>query len=81
MYIHIGDNVILKTGEIIGFFDIETLKENQSDLRNLNMLKNQPPEVKTLILTEKNGKSEEIFSIISTRTLRSRLKKCEKNSD
>jgi hypothetical protein len=81
MYIHIGDNVILKTGEIIGFFDIETLKENQSDLRNINMLKNQPPEVKTLILTEKNGKSEEIFSIISTRTLRSRLKKCEKNSD
>lgn len=81
MYIHIGDNVILKTGEIIGFFDIETLKENQSDLRNLNMLKNQPPEVKTLILTEKNGKFEEIFSIISTRTLRSRLKKCGKNSD
>ena len=80
MYIHVGDNVILKTGDIIGFFDVETLKENRTNLRILNMLKNQNPEIKTVIIIEKDGKTEEIFSIISTRTLRSRMKKWEKRN-
>ena len=79
MYIHVGDNVILKTGDIIGFFDVETLKENRSNLRILNMLKNQSPEIKTVIITEKDGITKEIFSIISTRTLKSRIKKWENN--
>ena len=45
MYIHVGDNVILKTEEIIGFLDVETLKQSRSNLRILNMLKNQNPEI------------------------------------
>ena len=75
MYIHVGDNVILKTGEIIGFLDVETLKKSRSNLRILNMLKNQGPEIKTVIITERDGETKEIFSIISTRTLRNRIKK------
>lgn len=80
MYIHVGDNVILKTGEIVGFFDVETLKENRSNLRILNLLKNQSPEIKTVIITEKNGITKEFFSIISTRTLKNRIKKWEKRN-
>ena len=41
MYIHVGDNVIIKTGDILGFFDVETLKQSRTNLRILNMLKNQ----------------------------------------
>ena len=79
MYIHVGDNVILKTEEIIGFFDVETLKQSRSNLRILNMLKNQNPEIKTVIITENKGNTKEYFSIISTRTLRSRINKWQKN--
>ena len=80
MYIHVGDNVILKTSEIIGFLDVETLKENRTNLRILNMLKKQSPEIKTVIIIEKDGNIEELFSIISTRTLRNRIKKWEKRN-
>ena len=75
MYIHVGDNVILKTGDIIGFLDVETLKQSRTNLRILNMLKNQSPEIKTVIITERDGKTKEVFSIISTRTLRNRINK------
>ena len=78
MYIHIGENVILKTGDIIGFLDVETLKKSRSNLRILNMLKDKGPEIKTVIITEKNGKTEEVFSIISTKTLKARIEKWQK---
>ena len=78
MYIHVGDNVIIKTGDILGFFDVETLKQSRTNLRILNMLKNQKEDIKSVIILEKNGKTEEIFSIISTRTLRSRINKWQK---
>ena len=80
MYIHVGENVILKTGDIIGFLDVETLKKSRSNLRILNMLKDKNPEIKTVIITENNGKTEEIFSIISTKTLKNRLIKCQKTN-
>ena len=80
MYIHVGENVILKTGEIVGFFDVETLKENRTNLRILNMLKNQSDDIKTVIITEKDGETKELFSIISTRTLRNRISKWEKRN-
>ena len=78
MYIHVGENVILKTGDIVGFLDVETLKQSRSNLRILNMLKDKGPEIKTVIITEKNGITEEIFSIISTKTLKSRISKWSK---
>ena len=78
MYIHVGENVILKTEDIVGFLDVETLKQSRSNLRILNMLKDKGPEIKTVIITEKNGKTEEVFSIISTRTLKNRISKWSK---
>ena len=51
MYIHVGENVILKTGDIVGFLDVETLKQSRSNLRILNMLKDKGPEIKTVIIT------------------------------
>ena len=79
MYIHVGDNVILKTENIIGFFDIETLKQSRANLRILNMLKNQSSDIKSVIITMQDGETKEFFSIISTRTLKSRIYKWAKN--
>ena len=79
MYIHVGDNVILKTENIIGFFDVETLKQSRTNLRILNMLKNQSSDIKSVIITMQDGETKEFFSIISTRTLKSRIYKWAKN--
>ena len=79
MYIHVGENVILKTKEIIGFLDVETLKQSRNNLRILNMLKDKGTEIKTVIILEKNGKTEEVFSIISTKTLKNRIYKINNN--
>ena len=78
MYVHVGENVILKTEDIIGFLDVDTLKQSRSNLRILNMLKNKGPEIKTVIITEKNGETVEVFSIISTTTLKNRIEKFKK---
>lgn len=78
MYIHVGENVILKTNEIVGFLDVETLKKSRSNLRILNMLKDKSPDIKTVIITEKNGETSEVFSIISTKTLKARIEKWQK---
>ena len=78
MYVHVGENVILKTEDIIGFLDVDTLKQSRSNLRILNMLKNKGPEIKTVIITEKNGETVEVFSIISTTTLKNGIEKFKK---
>ncbi len=73
MYIHIGNDVMLKASEIIGIFDISSLQQSRMNLRILNQLKKESPEVKSVIVTEKNGEVKEFFSIISALTLKSRL--------
>ena len=78
MYVHVGENVILKTEDIIGFLDVDTLKKSRSNLRILNMLKNKGPEIKTVIITEKKGETVEVFSIISTTTLKNRIENLRK---
>ena len=81
MYVHVGENVILKTEDIIVFLDVDTLKQSRSNLRILNMLKDKGPEIKTVIITEKNGETVEVFSIISTTTLKNRIEKFKKKSN
>lgn len=75
MYVHIGNDVMLKSKDIIGILDVETLKQSRSNLRILNMLKDQSPDVKSVILLEREGKFEEIFTIISTTTIKNRIEK------
>lgn len=81
MYVHIGNDVMLKSKDIIGILDIETLKQSRSNLRILNMLKDQSPDVKSVIIIEREGKCEEIFTIISTTTIKNRIEKNKKHNE
>ena len=74
MYVHIGNDEMLKINDIIAILDVDTLKESRNNLRILNMLKNQSSDIKSVILIEKKGESQEYFSVISSNTLKRRIK-------
>ena len=40
MYLHIGNNIVISKEEIIGIFDIESLKNGKNFLMNYNNIKN-----------------------------------------
>lgn len=73
MYVHIGNDEMLKINDIVAIFDVDTLKESRNNLRILNMLKNQSSDIKSVILVEKKGISQEYFSVISSNTLKRRI--------
>ena len=73
MYVHIGNDEMLKINDIIAILDVDTLKESRNNLRILNMLKNQSSDIKSVILIEKKGESQEYFSVISSNTLKRRI--------
>lgn len=81
MYVHIGNDVMLKSKDIIAILDVETLKQSRSNLRILNMLKEQSPDVKSVIIAESKGNLEEFFTIISTITIKNRLKRIRRYED
>ena len=78
MYVHIGNDVMLKSKDIIGIFDVETLKQSRSNLRILNMLKDKSSDIKSVIIVERGSKIEEIFTIISATTIKNRIDKNRK---
>ena len=65
--------IMLKINDIIAILDVDTLKESRNNLRILNMLKNQSSDIKSVILIEKKGESQEYFSVISSNTLKRRI--------
>lgn len=85
MYLHIGDNVSIKSSQIIGFFDIDkttTTKETRNFLSSSEQkgasitISDEMP--KTFIVTaDKKGKdnSKVYISPISVSTLKKRSKK------
>ena len=73
LYVHIGNDEMLKINDIVAIFDVDTLKESRNNLRILNMLKNQSSDIKSVILVEKKGISQEYFSVISSNTLKRRI--------
>ena len=81
MYVHIGNDVMLKSKDIIGIFDVETLKQSRSNLRILNMLKEQSTDIKSVIIVEGGKKVEEIFTIISATTIKNRIDRIKKYED
>lgn len=66
MFLHIGENQIVKSKDIVGVFNVNILKN--SDINNKILSKEEEKE-KTLIITE-NGK---YFSNVSISTIRKRL--------
>jgi hypothetical protein len=72
VYLHIGKNNILLFKDIIGIFDLETIKnseENKKLMQKTNILDDS----KTLIITNKKNETKEVVSNISILTLQKRI--------
>lgn len=78
MYVHIGNEKILKSDDIVAILDVETLKQSRNNLRILNMLQNQICEPKSVILAYNAGKIKEYFSVVSTNTIKNRMWQIQK---
>lgn len=81
MYLHIGKDVILKTEEIIGIFDMETTKKDKNFQALLEKIKKEngiedisQKNQKTIILLQKKEKIKAYISNISSVTLAKRNK-------
>lgn len=79
MYLHICKNIIIKTENIIGMFDINTIKETKEfqnlciQLKKENQLINISDNIeKSFILIKENQKNKAYVSNISVATLEKR---------
>ena len=82
MYVHIGKDIVIKSENIIGIFNIFTM-EKRNSLENIcknlkindNIIDMSEGNKKSLIITNKNNKTEAYISNISSTTLRKRTLK------
>ena len=81
MYLHICKNIIIKKENIIGIFDIETIKDTKEYnniynnlIENNNIIDISDNIRKSLILTKENGIYKGYISNISVTTLEKRAK-------
>ena len=79
MYLHICKNIIIKTENIIGIFDMNTIKETQAfqniyiELKeNKQIIDISENNEKSFILTNENKKNKGYISNISVSTLEKR---------
>ena len=82
MYLHLGQNTVVRTEEIIGVFDMDNstvskhtklfLNKAQRENRVVNVSMELP---KSFILCERNGKQTVYISQIAPATLRGRVGK------
>lgn len=81
MFIHIGNNISVLSDEIIGIFDMEvatTIKDSRRFLKMCeeeDFIENVLPEEmpKTVVVTEKDGRSKVYLSPISAATVKKRF--------
>lgn len=81
MFIHIGNNISVLSGEIIAIFDMEiatTMRDSRGFLKMCeeedfieNVLPQEMP--KTIVVTEKDGRSKVYLSPISAATIKKRF--------
>ena len=81
MFVHIGNNIILKQEDIIGIFNIKSIKNTNEYIKIINNLKDNNKLIKienteenTLIITEKNKIIKGYITNISSVTIEKRLK-------
>lgn len=81
MFVHIGNNIILKQEDIIGIFNIKAIKNTNEYIKIINNLKENNKLIKienteenTLIITEKNKSIKGYITNISSVTIEKRLK-------
>lgn len=74
MYLHIGNNIILRKEDIIGIFDYKEMQENKISSQFLEKIKNniinyEARGGKSIILTKEKGIMKGYLSNISSITL------------
>lgn len=81
MYLHLGQEIVVKTADIIGIFDIDntTISKNTKQFLSLSQKKGQVINVtselpKTFILCHRSETNKIYISQISSATLRKRMK-------
>ncbi len=81
MFVHIGNNIILKQEDIIGIYNIKAIKNTNEYIKIINNLKKNNKLIKienteenTLIITEKNKIIKGYITNISSVTIEKRLK-------
>ena len=77
MYVHIGENKIVHSKDIIGVFDLQCLKQSRNNLRIFHLLKSEKNEIKSVVIVNQKNHDDERFSVSSIRTLKDRLEKTE----
>ncbi len=80
MYLHIGKECVLNNNELIGIFNIETLKKSKSYDYILKNMVNKTIDIsagkpKTLVLVSKNNENIAYISNILSSTIASRVNK------
>ena len=75
MYTHIGNNLILKNKDIIGIFDKKTIDSSRENKRIQFQMKDLKENIKSVILLQEEDRYVEIYSQISTTTLKKRIEK------
>ena len=86
MFVHIGNNIILKQEDIIGIYNIKAIKNTNEYIKIINNLKDNNKLIKienteenTLIITEKNKIIKGYITNISSVTIEKRLKNTKFN--
>lgn len=82
MFLHIGNNQIIQTENIIGIFNVDSIKQTKEYIRLKESLEKdnklffncEENEIKTFILTKENGDEKGYFSNISSFTIAKRNK-------
>lgn len=78
MFLHIEDERLISISDIVGIFDLSELAKNKEN-RNFTFRFNDEDKLKkTVIIINKNGKIEEVFSNLSATTLEKRINKKDK---
>ena len=86
MFVHIGNNIILKQEDIIGIYNIKAIKNTNEYIKIINNLKKNNKLIKienteenTLIITEKNKIIKGYITNISSVTIEKKLKNTKFN--
>lgn len=78
MFLHIEDERLISISDIVGIFDLSELTKNKENRNFTFRFEDEDKLKKTVIIINKNGKLENVFSNLSVSTLEKRINKKDK---
>lgn len=78
MFLHIEDERLISISDIVGIFDLSELTKNKENRNFTFRFEDEDKFKKTVIIINKNGKLENVFSNLSVSTLEKRINKKDK---